>query len=101
MYHEARGESREGIIAVGHVVLNRVRSNKFPDTICGVVTQPKQFSGFRFRKTISDVFYTIADDLLLSRLQDNTDGSLFFHNESNKPFERKRTVKIGNHQFYR
>lgn len=44
IYHEARGEPIAGQRAVGNVVLNRVQSNKFPDTICKVVYQPKQFS---------------------------------------------------------
>ena len=39
IYHEARGESREGKIAVANVTLNRVHSTRFPDTVCGVVHQ--------------------------------------------------------------
>lgn len=39
IYHEARGESREGKLAVAHVTMNRVHSNRFPDTVCGVVHQ--------------------------------------------------------------
>lgn len=39
IYHEARGESREGKIAVAHVTLNRVRHSSYPDTICDVVYQ--------------------------------------------------------------
>lgn len=39
IYHEARGESIEGKFAVGHVTLNRVHSDRYPDTICGVVYQ--------------------------------------------------------------
>jgi len=39
IYHEARGESDLGKIAVAHVTLNRVNSYKYPDTICDVVHQ--------------------------------------------------------------
>ena len=39
IYHEARGESREGKVAVANVTLNRVHSARFPDTVCGVVYQ--------------------------------------------------------------
>jgi len=39
LYHEARGESREGQIAVAATILNRVSSRAYPDTICGVVFQ--------------------------------------------------------------
>ena len=37
LYHEARGESELGQIAVAQVILNRVASRKYPDTVCGVV----------------------------------------------------------------
>lgn len=37
LYHEARGESELGQIAVAQVILNRVKSRKYPDSICGVV----------------------------------------------------------------
>jgi len=39
IYYEARGEAMDGQIAVAQVVLNRVRSKKWPETICGVVNQ--------------------------------------------------------------
>ena len=39
IYHEARGESDAGKLAVAHVTLNRVNSDRFPDTVCGVVHQ--------------------------------------------------------------
>lgn len=44
MYHEARSEGRQGMIAVGWVTLNRVNSELFPDTICDVVYQRNQFA---------------------------------------------------------
>lgn len=37
IYHEARGESVEGMVAVGQIVLNRKENAQFPNTICGVV----------------------------------------------------------------
>src|SRR4051794_40469525 len=40
VYFESRGEKLEGQLAVAEVVLNRVASPEYPDTICGVVTQP-------------------------------------------------------------
>ena len=39
IYHEARGETVEGKFAVGHVTMNRVNSNRFPNSICKVVYQ--------------------------------------------------------------
>ncbi|MCY4149322.1 MAG: cell wall hydrolase [Gammaproteobacteria bacterium] len=44
IYHEARGESISGQKAIASVIMNRVRSQKYPDSICEVVWQPKQFS---------------------------------------------------------
>ncbi len=44
VYFEARGEPIEGQLAVAEVVLNRVASEQYPDTICEVVEQPWQFS---------------------------------------------------------
>ena len=41
IYHEARGENKLGKLAVAHVTLNRVHSDKFPDTVCGVVYQAR------------------------------------------------------------
>lgn len=43
-YHETRGEPMEGKIAVAKTVLSRKESDEFPDTVCGVVYQPSQFS---------------------------------------------------------
>lgn len=41
---EARGESYEGQVAVGAVILNRVKSSKFPNTIAGVIYEPGAFT---------------------------------------------------------
>ena len=44
IYYEARGESEHGQKAVAAVTLNRVKSKKYPKTVCAVVMQKKQFS---------------------------------------------------------
>ena len=44
VYHEARGESLEGQLAVAKVIMNRAASGKYPGSWCGVVKQPWQFS---------------------------------------------------------
>lgn len=44
VYYEARSEPLEGQLAVAEVTLNRVASSRYPDDICGVVYQRKQFS---------------------------------------------------------
>ena len=44
VYHEARGESLEGQLAVAQVIMNRAASGKYPPSWCGTVKQPWQFS---------------------------------------------------------
>jgi spore germination cell wall hydrolase CwlJ-like protein len=44
MYFESNQSSRDGMIAVGSVVMNRVASPEFPDDVCAVVGQPGQFA---------------------------------------------------------
>ncbi|HET6940596.1 MAG TPA: cell wall hydrolase [Sphingomicrobium sp.] len=44
VYHEARGESLEGQLAVARVIMNRASSGQYPTSWCGVVKQPWQFS---------------------------------------------------------
>ena len=46
IYFEARNQSYAGMLAVGTVVMNRVMSHRYPDTICGVVRQKHQFSWY-------------------------------------------------------
>ncbi|MDX1810828.1 MAG: cell wall hydrolase [Gammaproteobacteria bacterium] len=44
VYFEARGEPTSGQLAVAMVTMNRVRSKRFPSSVCGVVWQKRQFS---------------------------------------------------------
>ena len=44
MFFESHRSSRDGLIAVGSVVMNRVASDAYPDTVCGVVGQKGQFA---------------------------------------------------------
>lgn len=44
MYFESNRSSPNGMLAVGSVVMNRVASESFPNTVCGVVSQPNQFA---------------------------------------------------------
>lgn len=46
IYCEARGESYEGQLAVGYVIMNRVRSTKFPNNLEAVLSAPKQFEPY-------------------------------------------------------
>lgn len=113
MYWEARGEGREGMLAVGSVVLNRVADQRFPDSVCEVVQQggetpPCQFSwwcdGRSDRPTHREqwaVSLAVAEELLATRPPDPTNGALFFHNTSIRaPWRRTQVARIGNHVFY-
>ena len=114
MYWEARGEGKQGMLAVGSVILNRVEDSRFPDGVCAVVyqggeTPPCQFSwwcdGKSDRPTNATLWsksMTLAEQLLAARPQDPTQGALFFHSTSvRSPWRRQRTAQIGNHIFYR
>ena len=46
IYCEARGESYEGQLAVGYVIMNRVRSTKFPNSLEEVLSAPRQFEPY-------------------------------------------------------
>ena len=77
IYHEARGESRRGQIAVGYVVLNRVKSSRYPNTISGVVWQPKQFSRLK-RHKVPQKFLRLAEDILAGRCENPIGNCMSF-----------------------
>lgn len=116
MYFEARAEGRDGMRAVGHVILNRVADSRFPSTVCGVVQQGGEGRGCQFSWYCdgrSDVpthrrswrrAGALSYQLLADRLLDTTEGALFYHATwIGVPWTRPRTPTrvIGNHAFYR
>lgn len=108
IHYEARGESYKGKLAVAHVVLNRTKHEKFPSTVCGVVKQriagTCQFSWACFKiktRELSSDVYELAVQILNGETDDPTKGALFFHNKSVDKFDKRKTVEIGNHIFYR
>ena len=111
LHAEARGESLAGIKAVASVVLNRVKSKRWPNTICRVVYQHKQFSWANnyHARYPTNVAYTQHVQLVVSKaiagkLRDNTRGATHYHTLAVKPSWSKRLVKIktiGFHVFYR
>ena len=103
---EARGETYQGQVAVGAVVLNRVKSSKFPNTIPAVIYQKGQFSCVtdgQFNKPIdkNSTVYKAAKEALSG--VDPTNGALFFYNpktaKSKWLFSLKTVATIGNHRF--
>ena len=101
IYHEARGESLEGQLAVAHVVLNRVESPHFPDTVCGVVTQPYQFSWYPERPLV-DHKADLAAEVLEGNTESPVGDSLYFHSLSYNPWggSVQYVTRIGGHTFY-
>ena len=57
IYYEARGESWRGKTAVAHVTLNRVKHEKYPNTVCGVVLQAKLWKGNPIRDMCQFAWY--------------------------------------------
>ncbi|MBQ8044060.1 MAG: cell wall hydrolase [Clostridia bacterium] len=103
---EARGEPYKGQVAVGAVVMNRVKSSEFPDTISGVIYQKGQFSCVtdgQFNKAIDEdsTVYKAAQEALNGA--DPTNGCLFFYNpktsKSKWLYTRQTVITIGSHRF--
>lgn len=83
MYFESNRSSTDGMLAVGSVVMNRVRSAEFPDTICGVVAQPHQFApGVMSRRMTSPALPTVekvADEVIDGERHPKVGPAMFFH----------------------
>lgn len=104
IHHEARGESKRGQEAVAYVVLNRTKSKHFPQTVCKVVTQHKQFSGFSLNMRYTTTTLAVAQKVLSSYHlgSDPTNGALFFRALwAGVPKGKKHTVTIQNHRFFK
>lgn len=109
-YHEAKGEGKQGMLAVIHTTLNRVKDHRFPKSACAVVYQKAQYSWTKYNPKVKDYdTYTkaelLAKEVLNGKHKDITHGSLFFHaNSIKKPSWAKRmdcTARIGGHVFYK
>jgi N-acetylmuramoyl-L-alanine amidase len=101
---EARGESYIGQVAVGAVVLNRVDSSSFPDTVAGVVYQKGAFSA------VTDSNWSVSPDATSRKAAqdaingwDPSGGSLYYYNpaKTSNRWIRTRPVvtTIGSHVF--
>lgn len=101
---EARGESYEGQVAVGAVVLNRVRHSSFPNTIAGVIYQPGAFTAVtdgQINKAIESSCFNAARDALNG--WDPTGGAIYYYNPrtaTNSWIRSRPIIKtIGKHIF--
>lgn len=104
IHAEARGEPYIGKVAVGAVILNRVASPDFPDTIYGVIYQPWAFTAVhdgQINLEPEAASYQAATDALNG--WDPAYGSLYYYNpvtaSSSWIFSRQTVVTIGKHIF--
>jgi spore germination cell wall hydrolase CwlJ-like protein len=116
IYFEAGAEPFEGKLAVGQVVLNRMKHPDYPDTICDVVFQRTQLicqfswvcegkgnvneKSRNWQESLDAARYLLTYDMKYDKLNDNV---LYFKNKT-CPFIWKRyytkVATIGNHDFY-
>ena len=104
VYGEARGESYTGQVAVAAVVLNRVKSSSFPNTISGVVYQSGAFdcvSDGQINLTPNETARKAAQDAING--WDPTYGAIYYFNPATATnkwiWSRPMTVTIGKHRF--
>ena len=104
IYGEARGESYVGQVAVGAVVLNRIKSPSFPNTMAGVIYQRYAFTAVddgQINLTPNATAKKAAQDALNG--WDPSYGALYYYNPSTATsqwiFSRKTITTIGNHVF--
>jgi spore germination cell wall hydrolase CwlJ-like protein len=127
IYYEAGLESRDGMVAVAQVTLNRAEDGKFPKTVCGVVNQKTQVTVVRENKPavktvcqfswvcnppapvkfVSDRWQAsldVAKDVMYSGLRLENEAmaeALYFHNTHVRPnWGLERITRIGGHIFY-
>jgi hypothetical protein len=114
VYHEARGESLEGQLAVAKVIMNRATSGKYPTSWCGVVKQPWQFSFVNprtgYMPSVDQASASWRKALGVTRLamanavQSVPADCLWYHADYVRPSWGRRLTrveKIGAHIFYR
>jgi len=121
LYHEARNQPAEVVLAVAKVVLNRVDSPRYPKSICGVVKQQLvkgvwQFSFWREKKLLAKPIdkkswvkmEKIAQQAINIHYAgfDIVDNAMYYHTRAVKPSwgrspKLKRVAVIGDHIFYR
>lgn len=123
IFFESGAEPHDGKIAVAFVTMNRVKSEGYPSSVCGVIKQKNnnvcQFSWYCQKKTTVKNVLTLSQESLYNYMRDiamlvyfNHDklkhedpskGALFYHADYVDPKWKnvKKTTKIGRHIFYR
>ena len=98
LWVEARGECREGQIAVVEVIFNRMHSDGFPDTLNGVLSQKNQFESWKIRNTAKN--YESQVEVVKEVIAGNTNvlpmNVMYF---AMSPLGNDIVAVIGNHYF--
>ncbi len=101
---EARGETYQGQVAVGAVIMNRIEHPSFPNTLSGVIYQPGAFSCLSdggVNHTVADSAYRAAKDAINGA--DPTGGAIYYYNPAKSTnkwiFSRPVLTVIGQHRF--
>lgn len=104
VYGEARGESYEGQVAVAAVILNRVQSDEFPNSISGVILQRNAFSSIMDGQSLlppNSGAYKAVKDAFMG--WDPSGGAVYYYNPGLATdswiYSRTVTKRIGNHLF--
>ena len=110
VYFEAKSESLAGQLAVARVIVTRSKSGRFPNSYCGVVYQPSQFSFVRGRSMPAvpkaskqwKTAVAIAQIAHTNAWASPVEGAMFFHAAYVSPRWRlQRLGRVDNHVFYR
>tara|TARA_B100000768_G_scaffold153885_1_gene150311 strand:- start:4185 stop:4580 length:396 start_codon:yes stop_codon:yes gene_type:complete len=114
LYFEARSEPLLAQVSVGQVTLNRVSHSRYPNTICGVVTQKSQFSWFSDglsdkpkEKAAWGRALALAELMLEKPIKVTCVGkSTHYHADYVRPYWAKakffkKTCQVGTHIFYK
>ncbi len=101
---ESRGEPYKGQVAVGAVIMNRIRHPSFPNTLSGVIYQRGAFTAIvdgQFNEAVADSAYRAADEALAGA--DPTGGCIYYYNPATATskwiFSRPVMITIGKHRF--
>jgi spore germination cell wall hydrolase CwlJ-like protein len=107
MYFESNRSSAEGMLAVGTVVMNRVESDKFPNSVCAVVGQKNQFAPGVLSKPMKEgrskeLAERVADQVLGGKRHRGVGKAMFFHTAGyNFPYKNMHYMVIaGGNAFY-
>ncbi|PKA40236.1 cell wall hydrolase [Rhizobium sullae] len=106
MYFESEHADRDGYMAVGTVVMNRLTSPAYPDTICEVVAQERQFAPGVMTRTVDATagpeLDSAVDGILRGQRHPGVQNAMFFHTEGLKfPYRNMHyVVEAGGNVFY-